>query len=121
MAVKNACTVGGKSGGFSLLEVILALAILTGAVAVLGEIVRLGIRNAQVARDTTQAQLLCESKLAEITAGIIPSDPVPRDRQAGPAAGEASCYVLAVPLDSPVRYRDVGRDRIGGPPNGRRN
>ena len=61
---------------FSLLEVILALAILTGAIAVLGEIARLGLRNAQVARDKTLAQLLCESTLAEITAGITPPDPV---------------------------------------------
>lgn len=58
--------------GFSLLEIILALAILTGAVAVIGELVRLGLRNAQLARDITQAQLLCESKLAEITSGMQP-------------------------------------------------
>ena len=62
--------------GFSLLEVILALAILAGAVAVLGELARLGIRNARAARYTTQAQLLCESKLAEITAGITMPEPV---------------------------------------------
>ena len=61
-----------KRGGFSLLEVILALAILGGGLAVLGELARLGLRNAQIARETAQAQLLCESKLAEITAGITP-------------------------------------------------
>lgn len=65
-----------RSGGFSLLEVILALAILTGAIAVLGEAARLGMRNARIARDTTRAQLLCESKMAEITAGITPAVPV---------------------------------------------
>jgi len=63
-------------GGFSLLEVILALAVLAGAIAVLGEAVRLGMSNAQTARDLTQAQLLAESKLAEIAAGLTPSDPV---------------------------------------------
>ena len=63
-------------GGFSLLEVILALAVLAGALAVLGEAIRLGMRNAQVSRDLTQAQLLCESKLAEIAAGLTLSDPV---------------------------------------------
>ncbi len=62
--------------GFSLLEVILALAILTGAIAVLGELGRLGLHNARIARDTTQAQLLCESKLAEIAAGITVPEPV---------------------------------------------
>ena len=61
---------------FSLLEVILALAILAGSLAVLGGAARLGMRNAESARDLTKAQLLCESKLAEITAGITPPDPV---------------------------------------------
>ena len=62
--------------GFSLLEVILALAILTGAIAVLGEIARSALRNAQAARDVTRAQLLCEGILNEIAAGLIPCDPV---------------------------------------------
>lgn len=60
--------------GFSLLEVILALAILCGAIATLGELSRLGMRSAERARDMTQAQLLCESKLAEITAGLTPAE-----------------------------------------------
>lgn len=60
----------------SLLEIILALSILTGAMAVLGQVSYIGMRNAREARDLTQAELLCESKLAEITAGIVPSDPV---------------------------------------------
>ncbi len=62
--------------GFSLLEVVLALAILAGAIAVLGELGRMGLRNARFARDMTQAQLLCESKLAEIAAGITLPEPV---------------------------------------------
>jgi len=77
------CPQGAKRGckaaagvGFSLLEVILALAILTGAIAVLGEIARSALRNAQAARDITRAQLLCEGILNEIAAGLIPCDPV---------------------------------------------
>jgi len=66
--------------GFSLLEVILALAILAGAVAVLGEIARHGIESTRIARDLTYAQLLCESKMAEIVAGIQLPDPVDRAR-----------------------------------------
>ncbi len=54
---------------FSLLEVILALAILAGAIAVLGELTRGGLDHARRARDLAQAQLLCESKMAEILAG----------------------------------------------------
>lgn len=59
----------GRSG-FTLLEVILALAILAGAIAVLGEVSSLGMRNARLALETTHAQLLCESKMAEIVAGV---------------------------------------------------
>lgn len=62
---------GSCRGGFSLLELILALAILVGAVAVLGELVRIGTRNAAMARDLTRAQLLCESTLAEVAASVI--------------------------------------------------
>ncbi len=65
-----------KRNGFSLLEVILAVAILAAAVAVLGELGRLGLQNARIARDLTEAQLLCESLMAGITAGITPPEPV---------------------------------------------
>jgi len=60
--------------GYTLLEVILALAILAGAVAVLGEISRLALQNAASARDLARAQLLAESKMSEIMAGIIAPD-----------------------------------------------
>ncbi len=56
--------------GFSLLEVILALAILAGVVAVIGELVRSGLRSTRDARDTTYAELLCESIMAEMAAKI---------------------------------------------------
>ena len=62
--------------GLSLLEVILALAILAGALATLGELIRIGSRNAAASQYRTQAQLLCESATAEVTAGIIPAEPV---------------------------------------------
>jgi prepilin-type N-terminal cleavage/methylation domain-containing protein len=67
-----------KKDGFSLLEVILALAILGGAMAVLGEASRMALMNAKAAKDIAHAQLLCESKLAEIMIGIITPDPVER-------------------------------------------
>jgi general secretion pathway protein I len=75
--------------GFSLLEVILALAILGGTVAVLGEAIRLGAQNAAFARDMTQAQLLCESKMAEIAAGIEPLEAV-RDEPIGVTVGNGT-------------------------------
>jgi type II secretion system protein I len=55
--------------GFSLLEVILALSIMAGAMVVLGELARQGLHYAERARDLTQALMLCESKLAEYTSG----------------------------------------------------
>jgi uncharacterized membrane protein YgcG len=54
------------------LEVVLALAILVGAMAVLGELLSLGGRHAREAAESATAQILCESKLAEIVAGILP-------------------------------------------------
>ena len=58
--------------GLSLLEVILALTILALALAAVGELVALGTRSAASARDVTRAQLLCESKMAELTATAYP-------------------------------------------------
>lgn len=60
--------------GFSLLEVLLATSILVGAIAVLGELTRLGNRNARSARDEITAQLSCETKLNRLVAGIEPLD-----------------------------------------------
>jgi len=60
--------------GLSLLEVILAIAILAGCIAAIGQLVRLGLLNAEEARDLTNAQLLCESKIAEIAAGVVPAE-----------------------------------------------
>jgi type II secretion system protein I len=65
-----------RRAGFSLLEVILAMAILAGAIAVLGEAGRLALRNAGYARDMAQAQLLCETIMAELATGVMTPDSV---------------------------------------------
>ncbi|HVX10484.1 MAG TPA: prepilin-type N-terminal cleavage/methylation domain-containing protein [Pirellulales bacterium] len=62
--------------GFSLLEVVLALAILTVSIAVLGELVRSGLRSAQLARDVSQAAIICESTIYQIEAGLLPPQSV---------------------------------------------
>ena len=59
----------------TLLEVILALAILGGSVVVVGEMARLAFQNARTARDTVQAELLAESILAKVRLGIIAMEP----------------------------------------------
>ena len=58
--------------GLSLLEVLLALAILGGALAIIGELMSVGARSAELARDLTTAQLLSESKMAELEMGLLP-------------------------------------------------
>jgi general secretion pathway protein I len=65
-----------KRPGFTLLEVILALAILAGSLVVLGEVSRLALRNAASARDLARAQMLAETKMAEIEAGITTPDSI---------------------------------------------
>jgi general secretion pathway protein I len=67
-----------RNRAFSLLEVILALAILGGSIAVLGEAGRLALRNAEYTRDMARAQVLCESKMSEILSGVITDDPIQR-------------------------------------------
>ena len=61
-----------RRDGLSLLEVMLALAILGGALAVVGELMRFGMRNAEAARDLSTAQMFCEAKVNEIAAGLLP-------------------------------------------------
>ena len=62
--------------GLSLLEVTLAIAILGGCLAVIGELVRMGSRHAEEAREMTVAQLLGESQMESIVAGILPAQSV---------------------------------------------
>jgi hypothetical protein len=50
----------------------LALAILGLSLATIGELMRIGSRNAEMARDVTTAQILCETKVSEILTGMLP-------------------------------------------------
>jgi type II secretory pathway component PulJ len=56
--------------GFSLLEVLLATAIMIGSAIVLMELVSIGSRHASAARDLARSQLICESRLNEILAHV---------------------------------------------------
>jgi general secretion pathway protein I len=83
--------------GLSLLEVILAIAILGGALATIGQLIRIGSRNAAAARDLTLAQIHCESTLNEVAAGAIPlaaASDVPLDEY-----GEWLYTVESAPID----------------------
>jgi len=60
--------------GLTLLEVILALAIFVGSLAVITKLVELGVRASHYAQLQTRAVMLAESKMGEIVAGILPLD-----------------------------------------------
>jgi len=58
-------------GGFTLLEVILAIAILLTSLAAIGHLVFNAYQNALRVKNLTRAQLICESILAELNAGSL--------------------------------------------------
>lgn len=60
-----------RRAGFSLLEIVLALAIAAIAMALLSQLVGIANRSAAAARDLTKAQLVAESVMAEFAAGVM--------------------------------------------------
>ena len=73
-----------KRSGLTLLEVVLALAILAIAFGILAQLSGLGMRAAREARQLTRGQIYCESIMAEMTSGAtaptqtqgnVPDDP----------------------------------------------
>lgn len=63
---------GTNRRGLTLLEVILAIAIFGVAMVALGQLVQLGSQAARDARDLAEAQVLCDTKVSELRAGILP-------------------------------------------------
>ena len=59
-------------GGFSLLEVILATAMLMGAAVVLSRLAGMGREQSQAAQTLDQAQRICERTLNELLLGARP-------------------------------------------------
>ena len=68
-----------QATAFTLLEVILALAILAGSVAVLGEVMGIAGRHSSAAHATTRAQILASSIMNEMVVGL--TDPTEQTRQ----------------------------------------
>jgi prepilin-type N-terminal cleavage/methylation domain-containing protein len=64
--------------GFSLLEIILSLAILAGSLAALGEVMRQSDRNASLSSDETRAQVIAASIMDELIAGSRPATAITR-------------------------------------------
>ncbi len=110
--------------GLTLLEVILALAILAGAVAVLSQLSWSGLENARLAGDVVQAQLMAESLMAELMAGIHPLEPVfdqpvedftldwlePLSAEEDPGRWLATIDIVPAPLDGMLQVAVTVRD-----------
>ncbi len=60
--------------GLTLVEILIAIVIFGGVVAILGEVGRDALRSAAYARDTTQAELICESLMGMLRVGLITLD-----------------------------------------------
>lgn len=61
---------GTSRDGLTLFEVVLSLAIFLGALSAISQLTSTGMRAALQSRLQTQAVLRCESKLAELLAGV---------------------------------------------------
>lgn len=70
--MKNSNSSRHARHGLTLFEVLIALVIFVGAMAAIGQLVANGVRAALQARFQTQAAMMCEAKLAEVVAGIVP-------------------------------------------------
>lgn len=81
--------------GFTLLEIILALAILAGALAALGEVMRAADENAAKARDETQAQVIAASILDELVSGARALDSIER-AEFDPSMDEPWIYSIMI-------------------------
>ncbi|MCA9014377.1 MAG: prepilin-type N-terminal cleavage/methylation domain-containing protein [Planctomycetaceae bacterium] len=62
--------------GLTLLEVLISLSIFLGALTALSQLIGIGSRAAVQAQLRTQAIIKCQSKLAEVLAGVQPMEPV---------------------------------------------
>ncbi len=60
-----------RRSGLTLLEVMLSIAILGTSLAIIGQLVRIGIVHALNARLVSEANILCDAKMAELSAGVL--------------------------------------------------
>ncbi|RCS54330.1 type II secretion system protein [Bremerella cremea] len=61
---------------FSLIEVMLALAVLSMSLVMLGQLVSLGFRSARQSQGLSEAHMLAETVMEGISLGLIQPDPV---------------------------------------------
>jgi len=61
--------------GYSLLEIMIAAAVLFGSSVVLTQLAGVGLRHLHKASDRTMAQTFCQNKMNELLSGITPMQP----------------------------------------------
>ena len=99
--------------GFSLLEILLALAILGGSLAILSRIVETGTSAAIEARALAEARLVCQTKLTEIlldtrsgnTPQSVVTVPVDSFDDTSTASLNYSVEVLPQPIENVMAIR----------------
>ena len=84
---------------YSLIETMIATAILVGSTIVLAQLAGIGREHAWKADEVTRAQILCQNKLNEVLAGIEPLQPV--EDQAFERDDQWTYTIQAEPLDVP--------------------
>jgi hypothetical protein len=67
---------GSRRRGISLMEVMLATALLMGSVVVLSRLIGMGRTQANKAEFQSEAQRLCENTMHEIILGLRPMEPI---------------------------------------------
>ena len=112
---------GSDRSGFTLLEILVALAIFAGAAAALSRLLILGLENAEYADWQSQASMLIETRWAEIQAGVLTLDDAgtyPADED-GYSGWEWTLAVEEAHLDGLFQLTLSVEDVSGGPGNGR--
>ena len=65
-----------RRSGLTLYEVFLAIMLLAGALAVLGQHLSVGVRSSEAARLRTEAELLATAQLNRVLGGVVPLEQV---------------------------------------------
>jgi len=97
--------------GFSLLEILLALAILGGSMAILSQIAQTGTEASREARDLATARMISQSKLAEllinptVTPQAVPPTPVESLAAEASSEFEYAVEVQQAPLEGILAIR----------------
>lgn len=85
--------------GLSLLEVLLATAVLLGCVVVLGHLASIGRVDANSARDLADAQRICQNRMNELLTGLVPLQTSEQETLADEPGWQ--CTIAIEPAEAP--------------------